>query len=129
MINQGAIDAAQTLNLKLRGVRVHGVRDRRVRRPDRGLGMLDAGVGLDATGSAAASRGGEPAAFAFGDDGRAGQCDQLLERICGRVQLRGEFFADFELGAAARIGDIDLACREVSLEGCHRVQALPAGVP
>ncbi|MGW3282472.1 hypothetical protein, partial [Nocardia rhamnosiphila] len=32
-------------------------------------------------------------------------------------------------GAAARIGDIDLAGRQASLEGCHRAQALPAGVP
>jgi transcriptional regulator with XRE-family HTH domain len=34
-----------------------------------------------------------------------------------------------EEGAAARIGDIDLACQQAGLEGCHRAQALPAGVP
>ncbi len=33
------------------------------------------------------------------------------------------------LGAAARIGDIDLVRRQANLEGCHRAQALSPGVP
>lgn len=59
--------------------------------------------------------------------GLAGALVPLVSRLASLFAIR--FAKKQAHGAAAWIGDIDLAYQEVSLEGCRRAQALPAGVP